>query len=127
MLISIFLYLFFIFHIFVWYPCVCACMYVCGPACGGAIMNVCACMYVCGRTCGSTHLCACGNLRLILGIIFHPFSTLYIETGSLILNQGFNQISETEITGIRVFSMHLSSTCNAFKVSALTFEPRPQP
>lgn len=80
----------------------CACMYVCVWVCMWGCNYVCVCM---GTQVGCTHLCACvcGSLRLVLGIIFHPFSTLYIETGFLIQNQRFNQTSEAEMTDIHVF------------------------
>lgn len=71
-------------------------------------VQLCMCVHVCmcmGTQVGCAHLCACacGSLRLVLGIISHPFSTLYIETGFLIQNQRFNQTSEAEITDIHMF------------------------
>lgn len=88
MLISIFVYL---FSIFMYMYGILVCMHVC--MCVG--VQLCMCVHVCvcmGTQVGCTHLCACvcGSLRLVLGIIFHPFSTLYIETGFLIQNQRFN-------------------------------------
>lgn len=89
-----------------------ACMHVCGHTCGGALTGVCVWAY--------------GSLRLVLGIIFNPFSTLYTEVGSLKQNPRLHQTSEAGITGIRVFSVHLNSTHHACKASALTLEPCPQ-